>query len=1691
MKGRRRVLWWLIPAALLLAVVAIVAMFRQSLAGAALTNAANKFLGDRVSAAGVQLSTHHLTVTGLRVRSNLDEPILEADRLDVEFNVRDLLPGGKRRFGLASVDIERPHLTLIHRRDGTYNVTPPGGSQQGSQQAAPFDVVAKIRGGSAAFVDQRRSPRGATAFTVEGFNADVSMHPMKPSHYDVRLVVADRSARYAVRGRATLDDVRGWEMQRWTAPRLGIASLIDFVFDPSAISMVSGEMRAVDVRYAGIPDAAGQMARHLDATGFLQGATFYLGGLARPVRDAHGAAYAYDDGIVAPRVDALLAGTPLRIAGGIFNFARPEFRLGIRGGGSLQRLASVSGSGARLPVQGDVRLRFLVEGDATQPLVLGAFSSPRISYASIPLTSPSGNVALLQRELDVVSFGATYAGVHVGGRGRVLLERHTWIDFAGRFSAPPGTLPYTARIVPGVPLDGVVVVRGLDAKLGASGLVSGASANSRLAGAFAFDPTGAGIAGPLRIDGPRGSSLFARVALDRTHKSAVAFLAFRRFMLHPAIDRRLPGLSLPELPQVAAMLDGHIAGAVSGRAFSLAGEARARAASVNGVAIDEAHVRASGGAGGVLIAALGARGPWGSFEGNGDVASGRVAIDGRYRGSLDAVARIANAPWLTGNADVPLRIVSDGTRTIAQVSGARFSGARVGGVALSSLDGTFGTRGSAYDVYAVDAGLAGAHVVASGSIGNGGTLGVSTRDLLLVNLHGAGVPLESGRVSAFARIGGSIAAPLADAGVALDSARLAGRDVAATTALAYANGHLDVVAGSVVAGGTTIGVSGRVDGLATAGATPTYDLNARVRGADLDTIASQLHGRIPADGSLDADVRVTGSGAAPRVAGDVSIPEGSVNGLNFHGARARFSGSPADVVARGGRVVVGTTALAFDGSVASGSQSLRVTAPRADLSDFNDFFDAGDTLGGQGSIDAGVTLSPNTIATRGQVRIARAQYRRFALGDVAARWSTSGRDVRGSLSVGGRAGLVRASGDILLPSSRPLQRLAERAFVDVRASARGVDLGTWLPAAGVSASILGRVDADLTMRGSVPRATVSASAALAGGVVGGLPIHRFEIAGSARNGRAVISSAVLDAPSIAVSASGSFGLRPRDALDVRARLDSPNIAALALAAGAKAFPVTGSAGASVSLSGTFVRPSVATTIDFTNLHYREVVASRVHAAVNVDERYAELRDGEIDLQPGSIRIAARAPFNVMHPGLAPGARIAGSVSVLGVRASQFVSLLPSGSKLDGTLDGAVAVSGTALRPALAGDLALTKGYFSGPMLRSPLRGVAAHLAFANGGVVLTQAHADVGAGSIDASGSASMALHDPIRTLAFRSRIMAQHAGFDVPKYFRGIVDADLALSRAAGGPVTVAGAAVLPSARIPLTALYNPSSSKPSGVAPPPIAFDLDITAGRDVRVQSGPVDVGAQGRATLGGTLAAPTLAGQFDSTGGSVSFYRSFRLERGSVTFSPANGIIPMVEAVATTHVPQPSTDVTLRISGYATQLNVDLASAPGYDRQQILGLLLGAQQLGAVSGVQASSGQGQNANVLQSVAVGSLSEQFTRQVLEPLSAGVGGALGLQTLAINYDPFGGLSANARKGLGRNLNAVFSQNFSFPQRQSIGLEAHPNKTTSFEVTFFQQQGTGQFDPQTISASTNPSLSASQPAAGTSGFSIVLQRHF
>ena len=91
--------------------------------------------GSRVSFAAVDAGRDHLRIEGLTVRRNGD-PFLDVRRIDVAYDLRDLLPGGKRLFGLRSIDVERPHLTLVRHPDGSFDLPSGGGGGGGGAPGA-------------------------------------------------------------------------------------------------------------------------------------------------------------------------------------------------------------------------------------------------------------------------------------------------------------------------------------------------------------------------------------------------------------------------------------------------------------------------------------------------------------------------------------------------------------------------------------------------------------------------------------------------------------------------------------------------------------------------------------------------------------------------------------------------------------------------------------------------------------------------------------------------------------------------------------------------------------------------------------------------------------------------------------------------------------------------------------------------------------------------------------------------------------------------------------------------------------------------------------------------------------------------------------------------------------------------------------------------------------------------------------------------------------------------------------------------------------------------------------------------------------------------------------------------------------------------------------------------------------------
>ena len=87
---------WRAPALIFIAcILGLIIGFRGPLAAALIPHIVGAATGTSVSFKGMQLHASHAQFTGLDVRSHAGQQIAYIPRMDVEYNLHDLLPGSR------------------------------------------------------------------------------------------------------------------------------------------------------------------------------------------------------------------------------------------------------------------------------------------------------------------------------------------------------------------------------------------------------------------------------------------------------------------------------------------------------------------------------------------------------------------------------------------------------------------------------------------------------------------------------------------------------------------------------------------------------------------------------------------------------------------------------------------------------------------------------------------------------------------------------------------------------------------------------------------------------------------------------------------------------------------------------------------------------------------------------------------------------------------------------------------------------------------------------------------------------------------------------------------------------------------------------------------------------------------------------------------------------------------------------------------------------------------------------------------------------------------------------------------------------------------------------------------------------------------------------------------------------------
>jgi autotransporter translocation and assembly factor TamB len=722
--------------------------------------------------------------------------------------------------------------------------------------------------------------------------------------------------------------------------------------------------------------------------------------------------------------------------------------------------------------------------------------------------------------------------------------------------------------------------------------------------------------------------------------------------------------------------------------------------------------------------------------------------------------------------------------------------------------------------------------------------------------------------------------------------------------------------------------------------------------------------------------------------------------------------------------------------------------------------------------------------------------------------------------------MLSAAGTILPAAGSPLVAF-EKADYDADLAGHDVDLGTWISGIGFSfVPVLGRLEASGHVRGVFPRIAIGGQASISGGQIGAYPMTAATLSTHVAGSGIAIDAALVDLGFAKLTSSGTIGLGPGAPLDLHVHASVPDVNAAAAKIVRGGLDTSGALETDALITGTFEKPRVLAGFDLENGRYGQFKVKRVIGDAETDLRQLRLDSVELTFDRGSAELAGSIPLELSPFAVGPpGASVSMTAVAKAVDLAPLAPLVPgSGTKLGGTLDGRIALGGTVASPRIFGSGTLTGGSYVSDLETSPITGLDAKIVFDGTSIALDALHGKVGKGTIDASGQLDLPIADAPPS-GYAIDLTARGAQLNVPGYGGGSVDGQMKVASGRRRPV-VSGDVTVYDTTIPFATIFKATGSDEGAGPPFDLGLDLHGTAGKNVRVKSPIIDVGATGEVTLTGTLFDPRASGVLTATRGGVfsTYQRLFRIQDATVTFDPAQGIVPNLDLRATAHVtnPDPDTtrnsagaaDITVAVTGPADSYTVAFSSEPAYSQAQIVALLAAIPIIGAVNFNQPQApgtlrgAPGESDALLppgvtpyqtgvytfQEEAFSLLSTQLTQRLLSPLENAFGSSVGLTDLQVTLDYGGRVGYVARQQIDakRQISISLGQVLSYPVRTQIGLTAQPDANTTASISYFTQNGTPSYQNSIFgTTSTVQVQNGVQPLSNRQGFTAVLTRRY
>ncbi|MCA3271727.1 MAG: translocation/assembly module TamB domain-containing protein [Roseomonas sp.] len=349
-----------------------------------------------------------------------------------------------------------------------------------------------------------------------------------------------------------------------------------------------------------------------------------------------------------------------------------------------------------------------------------------------------------------------------------------------------------------------------------------------------------------------------------------------------------------------------------------------------------------------------------------------------------------------------------------------------------------------------------------------------------------------------------------------------------------------------------------------------------------------------------------------------------------------------------------------------------------------------------------------------------------------------------------------------------------------------------------------------------------------------------------------------------------------------------------------------------------------------------------------------------------VRLAATARL----AGLAPDAALSGSITGRLDLESLMQPLLAAGAqRLTGIANLNLRLKGSLAAPRLGGDASIANGNFRDLQHGVTLNEITAAINVDDRRFNLTRfAARTAGGGSL--GGSGTLDLGKP--RFPYELRLTATAARPVNSDLGNATLDGALSLAGEALGDSRLSGKLLVQRAELRIPDRLPPSirtlpgvrerGQRPPGVAPltppaggnateadlPPIALDLTIEAPRAIFLRGRGLDAELGGELRVGGTLAAPMLAGGFILRRGTlVVLDRRLDLNRANISFD-AGGIMPNLDVLATSRAEE--VEVNVAVEGPARDPKISFTSNPELPADEVLARLLFGRRGGELSPFQ---------------------------------------------------------------------------------------------------------------------------------------------